>query len=267
MVTKTTEHDDFVEDREHQPVPLKARRSTFSVAMVRLVFPMSITGAMTFEGDPGPRDLRARRRRAAALRNAKLAHKTHSTLNADNSNAIVNPTWYSELAVGGSMGAQQTNPWGYLYPDTPDRIAPFCGWAKTAPHNIVFREGVKAALTNDAAWNHGGYETPPTKGLRDVGRVYAGWGLSQPFYMRELWRGLGDSSLEVFLVAFWEGFFLTKAAMDLYYSDADNAVEVSPVTSAVGTPIPGVWGHFDGGGANPVGTKFIDDRLKELLAF
>jgi homoserine O-acetyltransferase/O-succinyltransferase len=30
--------------------------------------------------------------------------------------------------------------------------------------------------------------------------------------------------------------------------------------------IPGVWGHFAGGGDNPTDTKFIDDSLKELLA-
>jgi homoserine O-acetyltransferase len=30
--------------------------------------------------------------------------------------------------------------------------------------------------------------------------------------------------------------------------------------------IPGVWGHFAGGGVNPTDTKFIDDSLKELLA-
>jgi homoserine O-acetyltransferase len=30
--------------------------------------------------------------------------------------------------------------------------------------------------------------------------------------------------------------------------------------------IPGVYGHFAGGGANPDDTTFIDDVLKELLA-
>ena len=173
--------------------------------------------------------------------------------------------------------------------------------------NFVFLEGVKAALTSDAAWNNGWYESPPTKGLRAVGRVYAGWGLSQPFYMQELWRTMGYSSLEDFLVAFWEGFFLPKDAnnlltmlwtwqygdisanpvfngnfkkalgaikakaivmpgeMDLYFPVVDNQAEVAQMPNAVCRPIPGVWGHFAGGGANPVDTKFIDDNLKELL--
>ena len=33
----------------------------------------------------------------ATLRGAKLAYKTYGTLNADRSNAVVYPTWYSGL--------------------------------------------------------------------------------------------------------------------------------------------------------------------------
>jgi homoserine O-acetyltransferase len=320
--------------------------------------------------------------RGATLRNARLAYKTYGKLDADKSNVIVYPTWYSgqhydnewligegmaldprkyfivipnmlgnglssspsntpepynlsrfpditlydnvrlqhrlvtekfgieriALVTGWSMGAQQTNQWGCLYPDMVQRIAPFCGSAKTAPHNIVFLEGVKAALTADAAWNGGWYSTPPSKGLRAVGRVYAGWGLSQPFYMQELWRELGFSSLEDFLVGFWEGFFLQKdannllamlwswqhgdisdnpvfkgdfkkalgaikaraivmpAERDLYFPVADNEWEVSHMPNAECRPIPGVWGHFAGGGSSPVDTRFIDAALRELLA-
>jgi len=320
--------------------------------------------------------------RGATLRNARLAYKTYGKLDADKSNVIVYPTWYSgqhrdnewligpgmaldpekyfiivpnmlgnglssspsntpepynlsrfpditlydnvtlqhrlvtekfgiervALVVGWSMGAQQTNQWGCLYPEMVQRIAPFCGSAKTAPHNIVFLEGVKAALTADAAWNGGWYSTPPSKGLRAVGRVYAGWGLSQPFYMQELWRELGFSSLEDFLVGFWEGFFLQKdannllamlwswqhgdisdnpvfkgdfkkalgaikaraivmpAERDLYFPVADNEWEVWHMPNAECRPIPGVWGHFAGGGSSPVDTRFIDAALRELLA-
>jgi homoserine O-acetyltransferase/O-succinyltransferase len=89
------------------------------------------------------------------------------------------------LAVGWSMGAQQTFQWGALYPDMVERIAPFCGSARTSRHNFVFLEGVKAALTADDAWQGGWYEKPPAKGLRAMGRVYAGWGFSQAFYRLE----------------------------------------------------------------------------------
>ena len=39
----------------------------------------------------------------------------------------------------------------------------------------------------------------PEDGLRAMGRIYAGWALSQTFYRRELWRGLGFADLEDFL--------------------------------------------------------------------
>jgi len=226
------------------------------------------------------------------LRNAELAFKTHGTLAADRSNAIVYPTWFTgtlednewligrgmaldparyfiivpamlgngqssspsdtppsahagaafprvslldnvrlqhtlmaehfgvstlELVVGWSMGAQQAYQWGCMYPHMVKRIAPLCGSAKTSPHNFVFLEGVKAALTADAAWRHGKYDSssPPTVGLRAVARVYAGWGLSQAWYRQELWRTLGYASLEGFLQGYWERLFLRRDANNL----------------------------------------------------
>jgi homoserine O-acetyltransferase/O-succinyltransferase len=115
------------------------------------------------------------------------------------------------LVVGWSMGALQTFHWGALYPDMMDLLAPFCGSAKCSRHNFVFLEGVKAALTADAAFAEGWYKEKPNKGLRAAARVYAGWGFSQAFYRKKLdLEALGYSSLEDFLVAFWEGFFLPK---------------------------------------------------------
>jgi homoserine O-acetyltransferase len=114
------------------------------------------------------------------------------------------------------MGALQTFHWGALYPDMIDLLAPFCGSAKCSRHNFVFLEGVKAALTADAVWAEGFYKERPTRGLRAVGRVYAGWGLSQAFYRQELdLKDLSYSSLEDFLVAFWEGHFLARDANNL----------------------------------------------------
>ena len=120
------------------------------------------------------------------------------------------------LVTGWSMGALQTFHWGALYPDMMDLIAPFCGSAKCSRHNFVFLEGVKAALTADAAWKEGWYTDKPARGLRAAARVYAGWGFSQDFYRAKLdIEALGYSSLEDFLVAFWEGFFLPKDANNL----------------------------------------------------
>jgi homoserine O-acetyltransferase len=108
------------------------------------------------------------------------------------------------LVVGWSMGAQQVYQWAVSHSDMVERIAPFCGTAKTMPHNAVFLEGVRAALTADGAWMDGDYQTPPVRGLRAFARVYAGWAFSQPFYKEELYRQLGFGSLPDFLSGFWE---------------------------------------------------------------
>src|ERR1700688_2180325 len=224
------------------------------------------------------------------LYDAKIAFKTHRTLNAKRDNVVIFPTWYSafhmdnewlvgegraldpriyfiiipnmlgnglssspsnipepyngprfpqvtacdnvraqhrlvtekfgiehiRLVTGWSMGALQTFHWGALYPGMMDLIAPFCGSAKCSRHNFVFLEGVKAALTADAAWKEGWYTDKPARGLRAAARVYAGWGFSQDFYREKLdIEALVYSSLEDFLVAFWEGFFLPKDANNL----------------------------------------------------
>jgi homoserine O-acetyltransferase/O-succinyltransferase len=220
----------------------------------------------------------------ATLRDARLAYKTYGELNADKSNAIVYPTWYSgrhwdnewligdgmaldpanyfiivpnmlgnglssspsntpppydkarfpnvtfydqvqqqhrlvtekfgietlPLVTGWSMGAGQTYQWSVSFPDMVQRACPFCGSSKTSEHNIVFLEGVKAALTADDAFKGGWYEEKPVKGLRAAARVYAGWGFSQAFYWDREYTEMGYSDIEDFLVAFWEGFFLDR---------------------------------------------------------
>jgi homoserine O-acetyltransferase len=55
------------------------------------------------------------------------------------------------------------------------------------------------------------------------------------------------------------------AEKDLYFPPEDNAWEVERMPNAELRVIPGVWGHFAGGGANPADTAFIDQGLKDLL--
>ena len=119
------------------------------------------------------------------------------------------------LVCGFSMGAQQAFHWGALFPDMVERIAPWCGSARTSPHNFVFLEGVKAALCADEAWNNGWYDTPPHKGLRAMARVYAGWAPSQAFYRERVFLDLGFSSLEDYLITAWEGRYLQLDANDI----------------------------------------------------
>ena len=120
-----------------------------------------------------------------------------------------------KLVCGFSMGAQQTFHWGALFPDMVERIAPWCGSARTARHNFVFLEGVKAALRADDAWKGGWYDSPPEKGLRAMARVYAGWAPSQDFYREKVYLDLGFSSLEDYLITAWEGRYLQLDANDI----------------------------------------------------
>ena len=119
------------------------------------------------------------------------------------------------LVCGFSMGAQQSYHWGALFPDMIERIAPWCGSARTSVHNFVFLEGVRAAVCCDDAWLGGWYEQPPTKGVRAMARVYAGWGPSQPFYREKVYLDMGFSSLEDYIVGGWEDRFLELDANDL----------------------------------------------------
>jgi homoserine O-acetyltransferase len=118
------------------------------------------------------------------------------------------------LVYGWSMGAQQAYHWAAAFGSAVRRIVVNCGSARTAPHNFVFLEGVKATLTADPHWTGDHFDGVPERGLRAMGRVYAGWALSQTFYREELWRQT-HGSLEDFLVGSWEGNFLRRNADDL----------------------------------------------------
>jgi homoserine O-acetyltransferase len=118
------------------------------------------------------------------------------------------------LVVGFSMGGQQAFHWGALFPEMVDAIAPICGSARTSPHNIVFLEGVKAALTADAAYADGHYTAPPEKGIRAFGRVYAGWVYSQDFYREREHVKLGLATFEDVIGAS-EARYLQRDANDL----------------------------------------------------
>ena len=209
-----------------------------------------------------------------------------------------------QLVVGFSMGAQQAYHWAALFPDVVARIAPICGSARTARHNFVFLEGLKAALTADGSFTGGDYTAPPVTGIKAFARVYAGWMFSQAFYRAEIDRlQMGAPDLQTFL-AFLEGHFLARDAndllamldswqtadisaggdlaaalaaiparalvmpseTDLYFPVADNAAEVAAMPSAELRPIPSIWGHMAASGLNPVDVAFIDAALVELLA-
>ena len=204
-----------------------------------------------------------------------------------------------KLVYGWSMGAQQAYHWGALFGEAVERIVVNCGSARTAPHNFVFLEGVRATLEAAAT---------PQQGLRAMGRIYAGWALSQTFYRREMWRDLGFNSLEDFLVRSWEANFLRRdmndllaqlwtwqhgdiaandlyrgdlqmalsgikakvllmpSATDLYFQTDDNREELPHLRYGRLVEIPSVWGHRAGNPRdNPEDAAFIDAQVEALL--
>jgi homoserine O-acetyltransferase/O-succinyltransferase len=131
-----------------------------------------------------------------------------------------------ELVVGWSMGGQQAFQWAALYPELVRRLAVICGAARTAPHTHVFLEGMRAALSADPELREGDYVEPPLRGLRAIGRAWAGWAVSQAFYRQHLYREQGYASLEDYLVRYWEGLYLARDANNLLsmirtWQDAD----------------------------------------------
>lgn len=105
------------------------------------------------------------------------------------------------LALGWSMGAQQAYHHASLFPERVSSLLAVCGSARTAPHNWVFLEGVKAALLADPAFAEGRYREPPLRGLDAFGRVYAGWAYSQAFFRNGEYRALGYESAQALLDA------------------------------------------------------------------
>ena len=146
------------------------------------------------------------------------------------------------MVVGFSMGAQQSYQWAVGYPQMVQRCVPICGSARTSPHNYVFLEGVTAALRADAAWQDGAYDHPPTRGLRAMGRVWAGWGVSGVLYREHLYLQAGYTSLEDYIVRSWEDSFLQ--------GDANNLLAMA-----------WTWQHADIGA-----TPGFDGHFKRALA-
>lgn len=213
-----------------------------------------------------------------------------------------------QMVVGFSMGAQQAFQWAVSYPEMVERLVPICGSARTSPHNWVFLEGVTAALKADVAWQRGRYEQPPLTGLRAMGRVWAGWGHSQAFYRQHIYRELGFSSLDDYIVQNWEDGFVhgdandllamawtwqhadigatpgfggdferalasitartlvMPGATDMYFPPEDSAYEVEHIPGAELRPIPSIWGHVAGGGADPAAAAMIDASIRGWLA-
>ena len=187
------------------------------------------------------------------------------------------------LVVGRSMGAQVAFQWGSWFAADVDAILPICGSARTAPHNYVFLASVRAALTNDPAWQGGEYGLPPLAGLRMLRLIYDGWVVSQAWYRAGLHLQQGFASTQAYLdrpdagpprdandllAQLWTwmhadisaneryrgdfsaalGAISARALVmpcrhDLYFPPEDSANEVAHMPNAQLRVIESIWGH------------------------
>jgi homoserine O-acetyltransferase len=120
------------------------------------------------------------------------------------------------LATSWSMGACQCYAWAALHPGMVERLAPISGSARTADNNKIFLMGNIRAITSDPDWNDGFYtDKPPITGIKAMAAIYAGWGLSEPFYREGLYTAFGARDVTEFVDQFWDAFFIKCDANDL----------------------------------------------------
>ena len=209
------------------------------------------------------------------------------------------------LIAGWSMGALQAYEWAARYPDLVDAILPIAGAARCSPHNLVFLEGVKAALLADPTFQQGRYVTPPVQGLCAFGTVYAGWAYSQAFFREGMYRELGYASVDAVIEGWatdheredandllamlgtWQradvgkhhpgGFagamgsitaraIVMPGSTDLYFPQADSEREVEVLQHGELRPLISEWGHIAGRpGIREAETAQIRSAVQELL--
>lgn len=185
--------------------------------------------------------------------------------------------------IGRSMGAQLAFQWGAIFSDKVERILPLAGSARTSPHNFVFLQNVRMAITSDPAWQKGEYTAQPAVGLTRMRLVFDSWGLSQTWYRRGLYQQQGYATAADFLnrtvvapprdandflaqVRTWEHADISdnetyhkdfRAALraikaraivmpsrtDLYFPPEDSEFEVSHMPNAELRVLESIWGH------------------------
>lgn len=208
------------------------------------------------------------------------------------------------LVAGWSMGGMQALQWACAAPRRVKTALAICATARCYPHNGVFLEGVKAALTADPR-----YDDPDSPvGRKAFARVYAGWAYSQRFFRDGRYEELGFDSIDA-LLRFWENDHLaqngndllamlytwqhadvghtpgfdgdTRAALaairaavivmpsatDLYFTAEDAAADAAAIPGAECRVLDSDFGHCAGGpGREPQSMATIFAAMRSLLA-
>lgn len=120
-----------------------------------------------------------------------------------------------KLAIGWSMGGQAAYHWAAMLPGQVEKFVCLCGSARTARHNFVFLESIKAALHADPAFQDGWFAAPAERGLKAAAFAFASWALSQGFYRHRVDETLGFAALTDFLKTNWQQPFAARDANNL----------------------------------------------------
>jgi homoserine O-acetyltransferase/O-succinyltransferase len=120
-----------------------------------------------------------------------------------------------KLIASTSMGAAQCFQWAATYPEMVGAICPIVGAARTASYNKMFLLSLERALKLDPAFNDGFYDRPLVRGIEAFATIYAGWGVSEPFFRTRAYEEFGAKDYDQFTEYFWKPFFLKCDANDL----------------------------------------------------
>ena len=171
------------------------------------------------------------------------------------------------LIYGWSMGAQQAYHWAVLEPQRPQRICCICGTARTTPHNRLFLLSLRQSLTNDPAWNGGGFDALPERGLRSFALIYASWAASQSFYRRGAHRQLGYADVESYVEQAWLPAYRRHDPRNLIAMlDVWLANDVAAAAGITGADDGGIIGAADGDGDLAAALGRIQARTTVIAA-
>lgn len=116
-----------------------------------------------------------------------------------------------QLVLGWSMGSQQTWEWAVRYPEMVKRAMPIAGFAKNTDHDFLFAQTMVDAIKLDPEWKGGEYRHPHAvrNGLKFHAQLCAVTELRHEFYHYDNpgWKRFGSSSVEDFLIHFFESWF------------------------------------------------------------
>jgi homoserine acetyltransferase len=98
--------------------------------------------------------------------------------------------------------------------------------------------------------------------LGDIGTVVPG-----EETVSQLGGGIGDDEkLQKALQSIQARVLLLPCQTDQYFPPEDSEMEVKSISQGKCEPIPSVWGHMAGGGANAKDTVWLNERIKAFMA-